>query len=234
MTAAALPWLTLFVCVAMTAVRVPSAIRGRNRTMFFLFALLSADILLSIREPYLAIDAALGGFNLANLLLRFMLYGTFLLLGVKTAAAFGSSAGLRAIRGRAGIAVLLLVAVLTAWIFFAMETGGSAPGLSGLERSAGLESYAALGRLYPGYVAACLLPGIWRAIRGSGPALLRAASGTLFLGLCLLLLSQAFPLVPESASWLRPAINYSAALACVLGMGGIWLSKSLAHRPARG
>ena len=231
---AVLPWLTLCVCVAMTAVRVPSAIRGQNRTMFLLFALLSADILLSIREPYLAIDAVLGGFNLANLLLRFMLYGTFLLLGAKTAAAFGSPAGLRAILGPAGITVLLLVAVLTAWIFFSMDTRGSSAGLSGLGREPGLESYAALGRLYPGYVAACLLPGIWQAIRGAGPALLRFASGTLFLGLCLLLLSQGFPLIPESASWLRPAINYSAALACALGMGGIWLSKSLARRPSRG
>ncbi|WP_426302307.1 hypothetical protein [Arthrobacter sp. R-11] len=231
---ALLPWLTLFVCIAMTAVRVPSAIRGQNRAMFFLFALLSVDILLSIREPYLAVDAALGGFNLANLLLRFMLYGTFLLLGVKTAAAFGSSAGMRAIRGPAGMAVLLLVAVLTAWIFFAMETSGSTAGLSGLPQTASLESYAALGRFYPGYVAACLLPGIWQAVRGSGPALLRLASGTLFLGFCLLLLSQGFPLVPESASWLRPAINYSAALASALGLGGIWLSKSLARRTARG
>ncbi|WP_120521738.1 hypothetical protein [Arthrobacter celericrescens] len=231
---AALPWLTLVVCVALTAVRVPSAIRGQNRTMFFLFALLSVDILLSIREPYLALDAVLGGFNLANLLLRFLLYGSFLLLGVRTAAAFGSSAGMRAIRGPVGMAVLALVAVLTAWIFFSMDTRGSTAGLSGLPQTASLESYAALGRLYPGYVAACLLPGIWQAVRGSGPALLRLASGTLFLGFCLLLLSQGFPLVPESASWLRPAINYSAALASALGLGGIWLSKSLARRRARG
>ncbi|OFI39185.1 hypothetical protein BIU82_15060 [Arthrobacter sp. SW1] len=231
---AALPWLTLIVCVAMTAVRIPSAIRGRNRTMFFLFALLSADILLSIKEPYLAIDAVLGGFNLANLLLRFMLYGTFLLLGVKTAAAFGSEAGLRAIRGPVGLAVLGLVAALTAWIFFTMDTRGSSVGLSGLHQNAALESYAALGRFYPGYVAVCLLPGIWKAVRSSAPTLLRIASATLFTGLVLLVLTQGFPLLPDGASWLRPVLNYSAALASALGMGGIWLSKSLARRTARG
>jgi hypothetical protein len=231
---AILPWLTLVACLVMTAIRVPSALRGQNRTMFFLFALLSLDILLSIEAPYLAIDAFLGGFNLANLLLRFMLYGTFLLLGVKTAAAFGSAGGLRAIRGPAGLAVLLLVAALTAWIFFSMDTRGSTVGLSELHRNASLESYGALGRFYPGYVAACLLPGIWQAIRGTGPVLLRIASGTLFLGLCLLVLTQGFPLIPEGAGWLRPAINYSAALASILGMGGIWLSKSLARRTARG
>jgi hypothetical protein len=82
-------------------------------------------------------------------------------------------------------------------------------------------------------VAACLVPGMWRSVRRSGPGLLRAASAMLLLGLGLLIVSQVFPLIPASVAWLRPLINYSAALASALGLGGIWLSKAIAHRASR-
>ncbi|MGO4858199.1 hypothetical protein [Arthrobacter sp. 2MCAF14] len=228
-----LAWATLSICLVLTAIRIPSAVRGENRMMFVLFALISLDILLSIEGPYLLIDAWLGSFNLCNLLLRFMLYGTFLLMGIKVARAFASPGGERAIRGPVGLAVLGATAVLTAFFFFSMDTSGSTVGLAGLDRGPSLEVYAALGRFYPGYVAVCLIPGIWRSIRGSGPVLLRVASATLLLGLGLLIVSQVFPLIPLSNTWLRPLINYSAALATALGLGGIWLSKIVASRTRR-
>jgi hypothetical protein len=228
-----LAWATLSICLVLTAIRIPSAVRGENRMMFVLFALISLDILLSIEGPYLLIDAWLGNFNLCNLLLRFMLYGTFLLMGIKVARAFGSPGGERAIRGPIGLAVLGATAVLTAFFFFSVDTSGSTVGLAGLNWGPSLEVYAALGRFYPGYVAACLIPGMWRSVRGSGPVLLRVASATLLLGLGLLIVSQVFPLIPLSNTWLRPLINYSAALAAALGLGGIWLSKTVARRTRR-
>lgn len=230
---AVLAWSTLFVCLALTVIRIPSAVRGENRVMLVLFALISLDILLSIEGPYLFIDGLLGGFNVCNLLLRFVLYGTFLLMGFKVAKAFGSPSGERAIRGPLGLAVLVATAALTAFFFFSTNTSGSTVGLAGLTWAPSLEVYAALGRFYPGYVAACLIPGIWRSVRGSGPVLLRTASATLLLGLGLLIVSQVFPLIPASNTWLRPVINYSAALASALGLGGIWLSKTVAHRAPR-
>jgi len=230
---AVLPWATLFVCLALTAVRIPSAIRGENRMMLVLFVLISLDILLSIEGPYVLIDGWLGDFNVSNLLLRFLLYGTFLLMGIKVARAFGSPGGERAIRGPIGLAVLGATAVLTAFFFFSVDTSGSTVGLAGLNWGPSLEVYAALGRFYPGYVAACLIPGMWRSVRGSGPVLLRVASATLLLGLGLLIVSQVFPLIPLSNTWLRPLINYSAALAAALGLGGIWLSKTVARRTRR-
>ncbi|MEW1823365.1 hypothetical protein AB0323_21600 [Arthrobacter sp. NPDC080031] len=228
-----LAWATLSICLVLTAVRIPSAVRGENRMMFVLFALITLDILLSIEGPYLVIDSWLGSFNLCNLLLRFMLYGTFLLMGIKVARAFASPGGERAIRGPIGLAVLGATAVLTAFFFFSMDTAGSTVGLSDLVPGPALDIYAALGRFYPGYVAVCLVPGMWRSVRGSGPALLRAASATLLLGLGLLIVSQSFPLIPLSNTWLRPLINYSAALATALGLGGIWLSKIVASRTSR-
>ncbi|GAB2716251.1 hypothetical protein ACX801_11155 [Arthrobacter bambusae] len=228
-----LAWATLSICLILTAIRIPSAVRGENRMMFVLFALISLDILLSIEEPYLLIDGWLGNFNLGNLLLRFMLYGTFLLMGIKVARAFGSASGERAIRGPVGLAVLGATGVLTAFFFFSMDTRDSTVGLNDLDPGPALDLYAALGRFYPGYVAVCLIPGIWRSVRGSGPVLLRTASATLLLGLALLAVSQVFPLIPLSNTWLRPLINYSAALATALGLGGIWLSKTVARRTSR-
>lgn len=228
-----LQWTTLSVCLALTAIRIPSAIRGENRMMLVLFALISLDILLSIEGPYLLIDAWLGNVNVCNLLLRFLLYGTFLLMGIKVAKAFASPGGERAIRGPVGLAVLGATAVLTASFFFSMDTRDSTVGLNDLDPGPALDIYAALGRFYPGYVAACLVPGMWRSVRRSGPALLRAASATLLLGLGLLIVSQVFPLIPASFAWLRPLINYSAALASALGLGGIWLSKAIARRASR-
>lgn len=230
---AVLPWATLFVCLTLTAIRIPSAMRGENRMMLVLFVLISLDILLSIEGPYVVIDAWLGAFNVCNLLLRFLLYGTFLLMGIKMARAFASPGGERAIRGPAGVAVLGVTAILTALFFFSMDMRGSSVGLSAFDPDPPLEIYAALGRFYPGYVAACLVPGIWRSVRGSGPVLLRIASAMLLLGLGLLIVSQVFPLIPAPIGWLRPLINYSAALATTLGLGGIWLSKAIAHRTSR-
>ncbi|WP_332601707.1 hypothetical protein [Arthrobacter sp. S2(2024)] len=228
-----LAWATLSICLILTAIRIPSAVRGENRMMFVLFALISLDILLSIEGPYVLIDGWLGNFNLGNLLLRFLLYGTFLLMGIKVARAFGSAGGERAIRGPIGLAVLGATAILTAFFFFSMDTRDSTVGLNDLDPGPALDLYAALGRFYPGYVAVCLIPGIWRSVRGSGPVLLRAASATLLLGLALLTVSQVFPLIPPTNTWLRPLINYSAALATALGLGGIWLSKTVASRTSR-
>ncbi len=228
-----LAWATLLVCVTLTAIRLPSAVRGENRMMFVLFALISLDILLSIEGPYMLFDGWLGNFNLCNLLLRFLLSGTFLRMGIQVSRAFGSPGGERAIRGPIGLAVLGGTAVLTAAFFFSTDTSGSSVGLDALTWGPSLEVYAALGRFYPGYVAVCLLPGMWRSVRNPGPVLLRTASATLFLGLGLLIVSQVFPLIPLSNTWLRPLINYSAALAAALGLGGIWLSKTVARRTRR-
>lgn len=226
----ALPWATLVVCLGITLARLPGAVRGHNRSLFWIFALITLAILLSIHGPYLAIDGLLGGFNLTNLILRFVLYATFLAVGVKAAKAFGSPAGDRAIRGPAGLAVLGLVAALTVWTFIISETQGSTAGLSGLTWGPSLEAYAALGRLYPAYVAVCLIPGIWRTVTSPGPALLRIAAALLVLGFSLLVVSQLFPLIPPSLRWLMPLINYSAALSIAVGLAGIGVSKAVARR----
>lgn len=230
---AVLPWATLLVCLAITIARIPSLLRGENRVVFYIFALITLDILLSIEAPYLAIDALLGGVNVTNLILRFLLYGTFLLMGIKIAMGFASRSAERAIRGPWGLTVLGITVALTTFFFVITDTRGSTAGMTGLTWGPSMEAYAALGRFYPGYVSACLLPAIWRTIVGRYPALLRAASALLFIGLALLLVSQLFPLIPLVHLWLRSLINYSAVLATAIGLAGIWFSKAFARRKAR-
>ncbi|WP_284974185.1 hypothetical protein [Arthrobacter sp. efr-133-TYG-104] len=227
---AVLPWATLVVCLAITIARLPSLLRGENRVLFYIFALMTLDILLSIEGPYLALDAVLGGVNVTNLILRFLLYGTFLLMGVKIAMGFASASAERAIRGPWGLTVLGLTVGLTTFFFVITDTRGSTVGMNGLTWGPSMEAYAALGRFYPGFVAACLLPAIWRTVTGRPPALLRGAAALLFVGLALLLVSQLFPLIPAVHLWLRSLINYSAVLATALGLAGIWLSKAYARR----
>lgn len=225
-----LAWATLIICLAITLARLPGAIRGHNRSLFFIFAFITLAILLSLDAPYMAIDRVLGGFNVTNLVLRFVLYATFFAVGVKCTKAFGSHSGERAVRGPVGLTVLGVIAALTVWCFAVSDTQGSTTGLRELPEATSLEFYAALGRLYPAYIAVCLIPGIWRTVRGSGPALLRLAAALLMSGLSLLVLSQAFPLIPPSLLWLQPLINYSAALLIALGLAGIGVSKAVARR----
>ena len=70
---ATLQWTTLGVCCFVTLARVPSVLRGENRSLFAIFAFMTLAILLSIDAPYGAVDQVLGGVNIANVLLRFII-----------------------------------------------------------------------------------------------------------------------------------------------------------------
>ena len=58
---AILQWTTLAVCGAVTMARIPSALRGENRSLFSIFALATVAILLEHRWPLLVVDRVLGG-----------------------------------------------------------------------------------------------------------------------------------------------------------------------------
>jgi hypothetical protein len=62
-----LQWTTLIASGAAALSRIPNLVRRKNRSIFYALALLTLAILLSIRGPYLAIDALLGHTNVANL-----------------------------------------------------------------------------------------------------------------------------------------------------------------------
>jgi len=101
-----LQWTTLAICGLVALARIPSAVRGENRSLFYIFALMTLAILLSIEGPYVAIDHALGGVNLTNLLLRFVSCGGIYFAGVRITKGFGAANAYRLITGRTGMLAL--------------------------------------------------------------------------------------------------------------------------------
>ena len=233
-----LQWTTLIASGAAALSRIPNLARRKNRAIFYALALLTLAILLSIRGPYMAIDALLGSTNLANLLLRFIIFGAIFFLGIRIAAGFGDKRGLRLVRGHAGLSALALISAALVVLFAVMDTAGSAVGMTGLEARSGqnaalLQYYAAAGRAYPAYVCLAILPGMLRAIRSSLPALLRISAALLAIGSIAVPLTLLFPVIPPGLAFLRFVINYTAILCFVAGLVLVWLDSGRAGRKHR-
>lgn len=227
---AILQWSTLAVCVVVAAARVPSAVRGQNRSLFYIFALMALAILLSIEGPYLAIDQAMGGVNAANLLLRFVIFAAIYFVGIRITKGFDAADGYRLITGRTGMSVLGLVSLVVVAVFLMMDTAGSSAGLSALSAADGpnevlVEYYAAAGRAYPAYVALVLLPAMCRACRSTLPRLVRLAALLLAIGSVAIGLSLLFPLIPPELGSIQFVINYTAVLCFVVGLALIWAAR---------
>ena len=232
-----LQWTTLAICAVISVARIPSTLRGENRSLFGIFALMTLAILLSIQGPYVAIDQALGGINLANLLLRFVIFGAIFFMGVRISRGFGANSSHRLITGRTGMLVLLAVSVVMVALFFSMDTAGSSAGLSAISGKdarhfALVEYYGAAGRAYPAYVVLTLLPAMVRAARDRLPILVRIAAALLALGGVAVALTLLFPVIPPALGQIEFIINYTAVLCFVVGLALIWVAKVLSGRRA--
>jgi hypothetical protein len=225
-----LQWSTLAICALIAAARVPSAIRGENRSLFYIFALITLAILLSIKAPYVAIDTALGGINLANLLLRFIIFAAIYFVGIRVTRGFGADNAYRLIAGKTGMTVLLAISLVVVGVFFMMDTAGSSAGLNAVAgkdpRHAVLaEYYGAAGRAYPSYVSLVLLPAMVRAVGSRLPALVRVAAGLLAVGGVAIALTLLFPVVPPERNGVKFIVNYTAVLCFVAGLALIWAAR---------
>ena len=225
-----LQWSTLAVCGLIATARIPSALRGENRTLFWIFALMTLAILLSIEAPYVAIDRALGGFNLANLILRFVIFAAILCVGIRVTRGFGATDGYRLLTGRAGMAVLTLVSLAVVVAFFMIDSDGSSAGLAQTAAKGGtdamlVEYYGAAGRAYPAFVSLVLLPAMVRAVRSSLPLPIRSAALLLAIGAVAITLTLFFPIIPPTWGPAEFVINYAAILCFVGGLALIWAAK---------
>lgn len=232
---AVLQWTTLAVCATVAIARVPSALRGENRSVFGVFVLATLAVLLSIDVSYRAIDGWLGSQNYANLILRFVVYGTVLLAGYRIAKAFDASKSIRLITGPAGKAVLAVISVATVVLFMLADTAGSATGLAMLplrspENALLIEWYAAAGRLYPAFVAACILPATYLAISRRLPQGVRVGALLLTVAFAAMVLGSFYPLIPREAGYLKAIINYISVLCLALGLAMVWISSLMAKR----
>lgn len=232
-----LQWTTLVICGVIALARIPSTLRGENRSLFGIFAMMTLAILLSIKEPYLVVDSVLGGTNLANLLLRFVIFAAMFFLGVRVSRGFGADKAYRLITGRAGILVLLAVSAVMVALFFSMDTAGSSAGLSAISGKdarhfALVEYYGAAGRAYPAYVALALVPAMVRAVQDRLPILVRVAAALLAAGGVAVALTLLFPVIPPSLGQIEFLINYTAVLCFVIGMALIWAARVVNGRTA--
>ncbi|MFJ5962595.1 hypothetical protein [Pseudarthrobacter oxydans] len=225
-----LQWSTLATCGLIAAARVPSAVRGENRSLFYIFGLMTVAILLSIEKPYVAIDQALGGINLANLLLRFIIFAAIYFVGIRVTRGFGADSAYRRITGKAGMVVLLVISLALVVLFFMMDTVGSSAGLAAVSEKSErnfvlVEYYGAAGRAYPAYISLVLLPAMVRAVRDRLPILVRIAAALLATGGVAIALTLLFPVVPPEWGAAEFVINYTAVLCFVLGLALIWAAK---------
>ncbi|MEJ1192080.1 hypothetical protein [Pseudarthrobacter sp. CCNWLW207] len=225
-----LQWSTLAICALVAIARVPSMLRGENRTLFWIFALMTLAIILSIEAPYVAIDQALGGFNVANLILRFVIFAAILCVGIRVTRGFGATDGYRLLTGPVGMMALALVSLAVIGSFIMIDSQGSSAGLAGISRKGGpdavlVEYYGAAGRAYPTYVSLVLLPAMVRAVRGSLPLPIRTAAFLLAVGAVAIALTLFFPLMPSGWGPAKFMINYTAVLCFVVGLAIIWAAK---------
>ena len=226
---ATLQWGTLIICSVVLLLRVPDAIHGRNRTVFWILFLATLCSLLSVTGPYEAIDAVLGGWNLTHLILRFLVFAAVLLVGLRVATALADTRGYRLVAGPAGGWALAISAAAVAVTFFLMDTRGSSVGMLGITENGGPNAalapfYAAAGRTYPAFVSLALLPALLATARSPLPRLVRAGALMTCLGALATALSIPASFAPEAWILAQQTINYSAVLGYVLGLGLFWAS----------
>lgn len=232
-----LQWTTLAICALIAVARIPSTLRGENRSLFGIFTLMTLAILLSIQGPYIVIDQALGGINLANLLLRFVIFGAIFFMGIRISKGFGADNAYRLIAGKTGILVLFLVSAAMIALFFSMDTAGSSAGLGAISVKDArhfmlVEYYGAAGRAYPAFVVLVLVPAMVRAVLDRLPILVRIAAALLALGAVAVALTLLFPVIPPALGQIEFIINYTAVLCFVVGLALIWAAKVLNARTA--
>lgn len=226
---ATLQWGTLIICSVVLLLRVPDAIQGRNRTVFWILVLATLCSLLSVPGPYEAIDAALGGWNLTHLILRFLVFAAVLLVGLRVATGLADTRCYRLIAGPAGRWALAVSAAAVAVTFFLMDTRGSSAGMLDITNNSGRNAvlapfYAAAGRTYPAFVSLALLPALLATTRSQLPRLVRAAALLTCLGALATACSVPASFAPEDWGLAQQTVNYVAVLGYVLGLGMFWAS----------
>ncbi|MFQ4147240.1 hypothetical protein AAGW05_00850 [Arthrobacter sp. LAPM80] len=220
-----LQWVALAACAVCTAWRLPAMLKGRNRGLFWAFAMASVSVALSIPAIYLPVDGFLGGANLANVMLRLSLFAVFFLLAGKVAAAYKSPLAYHFVRGPVGLLVLV-ASSLGIWItYFLSELQGSSTGLAEFGDQPSVAVYMWIGRSYTAYAAAVLvLPTARAAVLSNRSFMDRAAAACLSAGfflVCLTVPLQALSLPTGTATH---AASFGSILFVAAGLSLVWLS----------
>lgn len=229
-------WLAFLLCLLCALLRLPEALRGRGRMVFSAFVLLSLAVGLTLPVVYLPVDGFLGGGNVANLVMWIAFAAAFMLLGLRTAVAFGSAPAGWLIGGPVGISVFVIAVGLTAYFFAIADVPISSPGLDAYGTDPEVRWYKEAGRSYPAFVAACLLgPSLRMAGDWAMRPMHRIAATLVGAGFLLVLLHTVLRSLADSAS-VTPWAVLTALGAVVLmasGLALIWLCRRRQARTPR-
>lgn len=196
--------------------------------VFGILFLATVCSLLSVAVAYEAIDRVLGGWNITNLILRYLVFAAVLLAGLRITTGLSAARGHRLIAGPTGRWALGLSCLAVGVTFFLMDTRGSSARLVALAGNGHnidlLRYYAAAGYTYPAFVSLVLMPPLLGTARSRLPRLFRAGAFLMFVGALCAALSLPASLAP--AEWKAGArvVNYAAVLGYVLGVAMFWLS----------
>ena len=221
---AILQWTVLAACLACTAWRIPALLKGRNRGLFWTFALASISVALSIPTLYMPIDELLGGENVANVILRLSLFAVFFLLATKVAAAYNSPFALRLIRGPAGLTALIVSTLGVLITYSLADLTGSNTGLVDFGGQPYVTAYMWFGVGYTAYAAATLVLPTARAALTKGRPLDRTAAACLCVGFFLVCITVPLQLTPTGHGTLHKYASFGSILAVTAGLTLIWLS----------
>ncbi|MGP4033005.1 hypothetical protein [Pseudarthrobacter sp. 1C304] len=224
----ALEWTTLLVCGTALVLRVPDAVRGRNRTVFGILLLATVCSVLAVTAVYTVIDGALGGRHVTSLILRFLVFATVLLVGLRLARGLGDARAYALIAGAPGRWALALCSVAVLAAFLLMDTTGAPAGLQvpSTDSNATVAPYfTAAGRTYPAYISLVLVPPLLSAVRGRQPRLVRGGALLVLLGALFAILTFPVSLVPAGGLHF---VNYAAVLGYVGGLVLFWFSGLIA------
>ena len=225
-----LPWITLVVCAGAALARIPSALRGVNPTLFFIFLLATAAAVLSIDQFYLAIDRALGGVNIAHLLLRLVVFATIYLIAVRVTKGFGAPDAHRMIAGRPGLAVLAVFAAVLMTVFLLMDHSSTSAGFRDVagtsdRNEALMPYYWAAARGYLAYVSLALLPALLRSVREKLPPLVRTGAALMAAGAAATVAGFCLEFAPPRLLAAAPAVNNGAVVFFMSGLVLVWLAR---------
>ncbi|MBT2547580.1 hypothetical protein [Arthrobacter sp. ISL-65] len=231
-----LPWITLVVCAGAALARIPSALRGLNPTVFFIFLLATAAAVLSIEQFYMAIDGAIGGINIAHVLLRLIVFATIYLIAVRVTKGFGAPDAHRMIAGRPGLAMRAIFSAALVTVFLMMEPAASsvrfrdASAISA-RNEALLPYYWAAARGYLAYVSLALLPALLRSVKESLPPLVRTGAALMAAGAVATVAGLCLEFAPPQFLVIAPAVNNGAVVFYISGLILVWLARVKVARP---
>lgn len=225
---ATLEWATLTVCCIALLLRVPDAVKGRNRTVFGILLLATLCSVLAVSDLYAAIDGVLGGRHVTSLILRYLVFATVLLVGLRITRGLAAARGFALIAGTTGRWALALCCLAVLATFLLIDPGASAaaqvPSDSGGRNTFLAPYYTAAGRTYPAFVSLVLVLPLLATVRSRQPRLVRAGALLVLLGALFAILSLPVSLAP--AAWAEGLrfVNYAAVLGYVAGLVVLWFS----------